>query len=142
MSVEWDYFDKFTELDEKYLPSYGEGNTMATQAITAISKIVYRWYCDGDVYDNTVLESECCNDLSSYANWLDCYTPASPILHRIFRCYDHGTYEDILKDIADILYNEEWLKEMDKKEKVESVYECEGPFQFLEDYEREDEDYY
>ena len=41
------------ELLDKYLPDEGEGKTMATQAVTAMCKIVYRWYNDGDVFDNT-----------------------------------------------------------------------------------------
>lgn len=53
MSVDWGYFDKFEWADEKYLPCRGEGETKATQIVTAINKLVYKWYNDGDVFDNT-----------------------------------------------------------------------------------------
>ena len=84
--VDWDYYDRFNELNDKYLPSQGEGETEATQAITAINKLVYKWYNDGDVYDNVNSGlSGWANDLSSYANWLHKNIDgASEILERIF----------------------------------------------------------
>ena len=39
--VDWDYYDKFNKLVDKYLPSQGEGENMATQLVTAITKIIY-----------------------------------------------------------------------------------------------------
>ena len=50
---EWSYFDKFETINDRYLPSQGEGETKATQVVTAVTKLVYKWYNDGDVYDNT-----------------------------------------------------------------------------------------
>lgn len=93
MSVDWGYFDKFEWADEKYLPCRGEGETKATQIVTAISKLVYKWYNDGDVFDNTHYLVGWWNDLSSYANWLEQHTDkASDILHKISKCYDYIDY--------------------------------------------------
>ena len=61
----WSYFNKFKELNNKYLPDMGEGETKATQVVTAVTKLVYKWYNDGDVYDNTYMMKGWCNDLSS-----------------------------------------------------------------------------
>ena len=31
--VKWDYFKKFTKINDKYLPDVGEGDTQATQIV-------------------------------------------------------------------------------------------------------------
>lgn len=137
--VDWDYFKKFNEVDEKYLPPQGEGETMATQIATAVAKLVYKWYNDGDVYDNTHHMRGWCNDLSSYANWLYKYIPATrPILNRIEGCMDEPTYEDILAELCDLLETPERMAERDTHPKIGSVYEEDGPFEFVE-YSDEDE---
>ena len=94
MSVNWGYFDKFEWANEKYLPRWGEGETKATQIVTAISQLVYRWYNDGDVFDNSYLLDGWCDYLPSCANWLEQHTTdeVSPILHRISECYTAVSY--------------------------------------------------
>ena len=141
MSVCWDYYDKFEKINEKYLPVRGEGETKATQIVTAVNKLVYKWYNDGDVYDNTYLLDGWWNDLSSYANWLDENVPfVSRILHGISGCKNHSDYEDLLKDLTDKLLDKDFLAEQDKLEKIGTIYKCDGSFEFRE-YE-EDDDYY
>lgn len=145
MSVAWEYYDseKFERINEKYLPNYGEGETRATQIVTAVNKLIYKWYNDGDVFDNTMYLYGWANDLSSYANWLDTYVPSvSRILNGVYCCYGDSDYEDLLKDLADELFNEEFLAEQDKLEKADSIYTCEGKFRFEEyeeEYEEDDE---
>ena len=51
--VDWEYFNKFEKINDKYLPLSGQGETMATQICTVVNKLVYKWYNDGDVFDNT-----------------------------------------------------------------------------------------
>ena len=51
VGVDWSYFRKFEPFNRQYLPDRGEGDTLATQAATAVTKLVYKWYNDGDVYD-------------------------------------------------------------------------------------------
>lgn len=133
--VDWNYFDKFNYLNDTYFVSRGEGDTMATQIFTAVSKLVYNWYNDGDVYDNTYCLEGCCNDLSSYANWLYKYTKASAILEKIGTCYFKLEYEFLLKELVDTLFTDEYLAEMHKKAKVGSIYKCDGPFKFELDEE-------
>jgi hypothetical protein len=142
MAVNWDYFDKFEQVNDKYLPIRGEGETKATQIVTAVNKLIYKWYNDGDVFDNTYHLEGWANDLSSYANWLYYYTEnALRILDRINACYTESDYENLLKDLADMLLNEEYLAEQDKIVKEGSVYKCAGKFEYKEYEEEYDEEY-
>lgn len=138
MAVKGAYFDKFNALRDKYLPDIGEGETKATQVVTAVNKLVYKWYNDGDVFDNTYSLKGWCNDLSSYANWLAQYTSeAGIILDKIANCWNHSDYEDLLKELADTLLNEEYLLKQNECHKVDCIYKCRGKFRF----EEEDDDY-
>lgn len=138
--VSWDYFDKFTEIIDTYMPSCGEGETMANQICTAINKLIYKWYNDGDVYDNRYALSGWCNDLSSYANWLSKYIDAVE-LDEIKEIMTDGAYENILKTLADKYFDAEYLAEMANKPKVGSIYDCEGGFKFADWDEEEEEDW-
>lgn len=143
MAVAWEYYnnEKFDRIDEKYLPERGEGETKANQIVTAVNKLVYKYYNDGDVFDNTKYLNGWGNDLSSYANWLDAHVPkVSRILHGVFACHNDSEYEDLLKDLADNLLDEEFLEEQNKLEKVDSIYEHKGAFEFREYEEEYDED--
>ena len=142
-SVDWDYYNKFEEITDKYMSNQGEGDTLASQIVTAINKLVYKWYNDGDVYDNVHSGlSGWANDLSSYANWLYKYCEeAKPILYDIYGMGDESDYETLLQELADACLNEEFLKEFEKP-KQGSIYNCDGPFEFSEYSEDEEEDYY
>ena len=143
MSVQWDYYDKFESVMKKYLPDMDEGETKATQIVTAVTKLVYKWYNDGDVFDNTNHLEGWANDLSSYANWLDKCTDlkASGILAKIKDCYNESDYENLLKELADTMLDEEYLAKQNKFDKVGTIYDCDGKYKFVESYDDED-DYY
>ena len=129
------------EVINKWLPASGEGDNMATQAATAVAKIIYRWYNDGDVYDNTTGLGEGFNDLSSYANWIYAYVPElRNILKRVFSIYRDSEYEKILYKIAEY-FDGEVLEELSKSEKVGSIYTEDGPFK-VEEYPEDEDDYY
>ncbi|MCQ2113306.1 MAG: hypothetical protein MJY95_08215 [Bacteroidaceae bacterium] len=137
--VGWNYFNKFDKVNEKYLPAYGEGETLAEQIVTAVNKLIYKWFNDGDVYDNV---NSCmdgwCNDLSSYANWLHEYADGcDEILDEIFEIYTDRDYEFILAELADLTLNENYLSSY-IEEKIGTIYECYGPYEFNE-YSDEDE---
>ena len=139
--VDWSYFNKFESISDKYLPSYGEGETKASQIVTAVTKLVYKWYNDGDVYDNTGSMTGWANDLSSYANWLRKYTDAAGILDRIRDCWNEGQYEDLLKALADKLLDDEDLEQAAKQKKIDSIYKAEGPYRFEERYDDDEDEY-
>lgn len=139
--VAWDYYNKFDEVNDKYLPAMGEGDTMATQICTAVNKLVYKWYNDGDVFDNQMsCMNGWCNDLSSYANWLyNNVRESQLILEQVDGMYE-SDYEDLLQELADTLLDEEFL-EYYNREKVGTIYKCKGIFRFEEPID-DDEDLY
>ena len=143
MSVDWSYYHKFDTLNDKYLPDMGDGTNMATQAVTAINKLVYKWYNDGDVYDNTHYITGWCNDISGSANWLAKYIPETEvILNRIWNIYSKSEYENILKEVADIVFDEQLLSKLETQEKQGDAYGEDGNFESVEEYEDEDEEYW
>ncbi len=135
--VDWSYYDKFDQINDKYLPMQGQGDTMATRICTVINKLVYKWYNDGDVFDNTYFLQGWCNDLSSYANWLYMYASESQeILDRIQNIKQEADYEFLLKDLTDRFLNEKKLSDYNAKEKIGDIYNCNGKFKFV-DYSEE-----
>lgn len=137
--VDWDVYSspKDKRIEEKYLPAYGEGDTMATQAVTAVAKLVSKWYRNGDVYDNTYHIKGGCNDLSSYANWLDRYIggkrkAVSEVLHKIEDVSSHADYENLLCELNG-LFDEDFLEELNAEEKTGTIYECDGDFVIVEE---------
>lgn len=140
-----EYFEKFEEINDKYLPDYGEGNTFASQMVTAVNKLIYKWYNDGDVYDNNYALSGWLNDLSSFANWLYKYVKETrPILNRIYKIKDEAGYEYILLALAMTVLTEDFLSKYSDKVKTGSIYRCDGPFSWvdLSEYDEEEDDWY
>lgn len=141
MAVDWGYYDKYETLIDKYMPERGEGETVASQIVTAVNKLVYKWYNDGDVFDNTHYLEGWANDLSSYANWLYENTKDSwKILNKIADCLTGSDYEDLLKELADKLLDEGYLAEQNKVAKTGTIYNCDGKFEYGE--QEDEEDYY
>ena len=137
-SISWNSFDRFIPVINKYMPDEGEGNTLASQLVTAINRLVYRYYNDGDVFDNRILDSY--NDLSNEANWIYRHFDASgPILRGIEDCYNKREYEEILYKLADTLLDAEDLEKLENVPKSGSIYDCDGPF-YYEEYNDEDDD--
>lgn len=143
--VNWSYFDKFSEIDNKYLPIKGEGENMATQIVTAVAKLVYKWYNDGDTPDNTHYLSGWWNDLSSYANWLYEYVPETrEILDNFFNCTSGDSYEEnVLKPLCDLTQTFEFLANYENRTLTGSIYEdCDGPFVWEEETEEDEDEWY
>ena len=138
-NVDWDYFDKFTPIVNEYIPDQGEGETMASQIATAVNKLVYRWYNDGDTYDYV---NGFIGGLSTYANWLYKYVPETRnILDSITNVYNDDEYENILKRLADLTLDEEFLWEYSTESMKNSIYECDGPFSDEEYWEDNEDEY-
>lgn len=139
--VDWGYFNKFHDVTEEYMPDQGEGETYASQIATAINKLIYKWYNDGDVYDNTHYLQGWANDLSSYANWLaQNVDGAKEILDRIYEAENDDDYEEILKSLADNYMTMEFMEHAAEAPKNGSIYECDGDYVFDEHYWDEDEE--
>ena len=143
------FFEKWIDFDEiqkndlvdKYLPDRGEGENMATQAITAFYKLCYKWFNDGDVFDNTYSMPGWCNDISSYANWLDRYIDgAHDVLSHIKDCHSCEEYEHLLDCLTYIILQPELLADLEKRPAVGTIYKQRGPWRFVEQEEEEDDD--
>lgn len=131
------YFEKFERVNQMYLPIRGQGETKATQICTAVNKLIYKRYNDGDIYDNTCYLDGWFNDLSSYANWLEKYADCGDILSDISSCRNENDYENILVRPADRCLDAEYLEKMDAEPAVGSIYKCEGRYRF-EEYSEEE----
>ena len=130
----WSDFEKFNDVIDKYMPHMGEGQTKASQIATAVCNLVYKWFNDGDVYDNTESPMDgWCNDLSSYANWLakNC-AGAEEILDRIYDSYDEDDYVAILWDVSVKLLDPSYLEAMNNEPADGSIYKCDGHYKFVE----------
>lgn len=140
-SVSWSYFDKFNDIADKYLPDRGEGDTIASQLVAAVNKLIYKWYNDGDVYDNVNSGLDgWANDLSSYANWIYKNIPETQeLLESIYQDQEDDEYEELLKDLADMTLNDSFLAPLADKTKTGSIYNCDGPFKFEEKSEQDEE---
>jgi len=137
MNVEWNYFNKFEQMNKFLLPATGEGLTMANQIFTAVNKLVYKWYNDGDVFDNVHSDLKgWANDLTSYANWLHkyCGDEVQNILEGINGLYCDEQYEELLKDLADTCLDIDFILKgkFASRLKEGSVYNCDGPFEYSE----------
>ena len=139
---DWDDFDKFEDVINKYMPSSGEGETLASQTVTAVNKLVYKFFNDGDVFDNTYVLEGWWNDLSSYANWLAIHVNfTKPILDRIKYCRCCDDYAELLYDLCTVCLDEVRLRFFDAVEKAGSIYDCGGEYKFIDrSYEEEYED--
>lgn len=144
-SVDWGYFDKpdFEKINNEYLPDYGQGDTMANQIVTAVNRLVYKYYNDGDVYDNhwfTGLYEDGTNDLSDIANWLrKNVKEVKSTLLEVHECTSESDYEDILKELADTLLTDSVLSRYSDKKATGSIYDCNGIFSVEEtDYDEEE----
>lgn len=134
--MNWDIFKKFDSILSKYMPSNGEGETMASQTATAINKLIYKWYNDGDVYDNqTPHNLGWANDLSSYANWLHRNIPgAATILEQVWDLQNKEDaemgYTEILYTLADKYLCEDFMSQLVEQKKTGSIYRANSPFHY------------
>ena len=132
---------EYEELTDKYMPARGEGETLASQTVTAVNKLVYKFYNDGDVFDTVHLST--CNDLSSYGNWLYWHIrEAMPILRSVRDAYREEQYDDLLARLCAAVLKEDLLSKMAGLPKEDSIYYCDGPFACDDDWDDDDEDDY
>ena len=140
ISASREFAEEKLSILEKYLPDRGEGETKASQIATAVNKLVYRWYNDGDVFDNHYgLEEYGFNDISSYANWLYGNVPGcKTILEKIYRyCSSGPAYEKILDDLLRFCGDDELLEKFNEQPAQGSVYDAQGPFS-VDEYDDSD----
>ena len=136
-NVDLSYFSKYSDIENEYMQPDGEGDTMASQLVTAINTIIYRYYNDGDIFTNEY-ELPSYADLTDFANWLYKYVPETrKILEKVVYIRDENEYEEILKALADTFFNKDILKTYEKP-KQGSIYNCDGRFGYIDEDEDED----
>ena len=129
-NIEWGDFDQF-ENSDKYLPARGEGDNMATQAATALSKLVYKWFNDGDVYDTSYALEGWANDISGSANWLYKYIPETqPILDRIETIETKEEYTELLFDLCKVV--DPKIPGLESFDLKGDAYDEDGKFKYCE----------
>ena len=132
---------KLDKAIEIYMAPRGEGETLASQCVTAVNKLVYKWWNDGDVFDNVHSGLQgWANDISSYANWLFEHKLGADILYRIYRINTEREYEELLEDLCEAVLKEEDLKKLAEQPADGSIYNCAGPFEFTDEPEEDDWD--
>lgn len=134
-----DIFDKYSDKLKKFYADVGEGDTLASQAAAAVNKLVYKWFNDGDTYDNTGVMKGWANDLSSYANWLASHIDgAEGILNMIWRVdggltanqQDEQYEKMVLEPLCELVCKEGFLEGLAQQPKDGSIYDCNGPYEF------------
>ena len=131
------------QIEKEYLPQQGEGDNVATQAVVATTKLIYKWFNDGDVYDNRYALQGWANDLSSYANWLyEHLEDTRDILDRIETISSKDEYTELLYDLYKYIFDRKLLRILRQYPTEGSIYDCDGPFEFYEnEVNYEDDDY-
>ena len=131
-------FEGFTNC-RKYLPRHGDGDSKGTQAATAISKLVYKWFNDGDVFDNTFGLEGWANDISGSANWLYEYVEGTKdVLDSIARISTEEEYTELLYELCKVV--DPQIPDLLNEPKVGDAYDEPGPFKFREESEYDDYD--
>ena len=114
----------YSILTNKYLPSRGQGDTKASQLVTAANKIIYGWYNNGDTISGDG------NDLTSYANWIDQHIK-EPEIRKILKD-DYIDYIDtyylseIILPLIKFVFREDFLEKLASQEVEGDIYECQG----------------
>ena len=114
----------YSILTNKYLPEDGQGESKASQLVTAANKIIYGWYNNGDTISGNG------NDLTSYANWIDKYIK-EPEIRKILKD-DYIDYNDtyylseIILPLIKFVFREDFLEGLAVQEAEGDIYECNG----------------
>ncbi len=100
-----DFENNFYPLFDKYLPAEGEGNTMASQIITAFNKLAVGWYEQGNTYDysatNDAAQKENILELSTFANWLyEHVSNTRDVLEQVMFCKNGYDYENLIFELG------------------------------------------
>lgn len=144
--MSWSSFDKFNDVIDQYLPSSGQGNTFATQIVTAINKIVYTWFNNGRVYGQTYETVRgYMFDIDGYAascaNWLYDHSSSrtKDLLEEVYYVKSEDDYERILYNLCSTFLDPNLLEKKDKKPATGDIGSChfhlpDYPFGPEEDY--------
>lgn len=123
-------FSEFNDVLDKYMPAQGEGETIASQIATAVAKIAYRWFNDGDTISSkwNVEGESLPGGVSQYGNWLNKNVLEA---HEFFDAYIEifdghdlrtNEYEVFLYRLCEHLLNFDLLDGYSTEPKRDSIY--------------------
>ena len=130
----WEDFESFGPVIDKYMPEIGEGETMASQIVTAVNRIGYRWFNDGDTVSGDIDPkgdgpSFSPGEVSQFGNWLDKNVPEASAVFaswidalESFDC-DVAMYNDFLYELFETLLDEKLLEKYQDKPLADSIYD-------------------
>lgn len=143
-------FEKFNYVLDEYMPQRGEGETIASQIATAVAKIAYRWFNDGDTVSSAwdVEGASHPGGVAQFANWLYKNVDRSRGIFNIWRkkfekeFITDSMYEDFLYNILSFLLDPDLLDRYVTEPKRDSIYNSKkyenGVFLGEEEYEDSD----
>lgn len=123
-------FDKFNKVLDIYMPDQGEGNSVASQIATAVAKIAYRWFNDGDTVSSSWAVQSGTDEggMSQFANWLFTNIGESRQMFRDWlekfdnESVSDSEYEDFLYDVCQNLLDPDLLDGYSTEPKRDSIY--------------------
>lgn len=131
---DWERSD-WKKIQDEYLSEKDQSETLLTQAVTCVCKLVYRYFNNNDFY--AVFRSYL--DLTTYANWLyEHIEETNEILDSIFEINSMEEYPDILWKLSEIVFSESFVSKYKNIKAKDNIYECYGHFVHIEPYQEED----
>ena len=123
-------FEKFNKVLDIYMPDQGEGESLASQIATAVAKIVYRWFNDGDTVSSKWMVQSGTDEggMSQFANWLYINIADSrPMFRNWLDKFDNESvtdaeYENFLYDMCKNLLDPDFLDGYSTEPKYDSIY--------------------
>lgn len=123
--------DEHKRIFEKYLPTYGQGITMATQTVTALYNVLCEWMNQGNLFDRRRLKTEVDADA---ANWLYIYGDDATqyIMDKVCKCNTGDDYDDLLERLVEHVMNVDDLEALDRVKSRGDITDCPGRFVWTE----------
>lgn len=107
-----------------YLPMYGEGDSLASQIVTAACRIGYRYINDGDM-----VRRRRAYYVASPANWLTHHVAGSgKILRTMSAARSPAEYETALNELMRLCMDEGMLARAANSPTDGSIFRCAGTF--------------
>lgn len=122
--------DEYKRFFDDYVPTMGQGITMAAQTVTALYRLIVDYSIGGLFCD---MAADPAGDNCDLANWLYTYGDDATqyILDGIRECTTEAEYEDILERLAKHILNSDDLEALDRVSCRGDVFDCEGRFRWV-----------
>lgn len=125
---------EYEELWARLVPPVGRAQTLAGEALRAVSCLYHRWYNDGDRVETTMRESEVPESAVQAFNYLYQFRdPASEfsareLMEAVVEAVDEEEYEDALERAADAVI--EWAVKQPDTPNDGDFHQCSEAYDF------------